>query len=60
MKVHLPCGVDAEQALGGRVEQALQGLLAVAHLVFGQRLNARGAAHEGDAGRRQQGGQRAR
>ncbi len=50
--------VDAEQALGGGVEQALQGLLAVAHLVLGQRLNARGAAHEGDAARRQQGGQR--
>ena len=48
MKVQRPCGVDAVQALGGGVEQPLQRLLAAPHFVFGQRLQARAAPHEGE------------
>ena len=48
-------GVDAVEAFGGRVEQALQRLAAAPHLVLGRGLDPGAVAHEGEAGQAERG-----
>ena len=58
MNVHLPSVSTPNRPSAAESSRRCKRLLALAHLVLGQRLDARGAAHEDDAGRRQQGGER--